>query len=677
LDVKGEDGYELWLRYRKVNNADRLAQYREAIGSAVALGKSLTTKLIKDELARALPALLDSDVSLSKQEPAGNALVVGVAKELEALGVTIPPAQYRQLGEEGFLIRSHQVGGSDWILITGNAEPAILTGTFHFLRLIQTHQDIRDLDLWSSPRINRRILGHWDNIDGSVERGYAGPSLWNWEELPTIDTRYHNYARACASIGINGTVLNNVNAQAKSLTTEYLIKTAALADVFRPYGIRVYLSPLLSAPIRLGGLETSDPRDPSVADWWKEKVEEIYHLIPDFGGFQVKANSEGQPGPQDYGANHDDGANILAEVLAPYGGVVLWRAFVYDTSIDADRAKCAYKEFVPLDGRFRPNVFVQIKNGPVDFQPREPFHPLFGAMKKTPLALELQITQEYLGQSAHLVYLADMWKEVLDSDTYAEESGSTVARVVDGSVYGHTLSSILGVANTGSDRNWCGHHFAQANWYAFGRLAWDHGLSAEAIADEWIRMTWSNDKGVVEAIKTMMLGSWLACINYMTPLGLHHIMKEGHHYGPDPAFNAAWRPDWNNVYYHRADAEGLGFDRSSTGSNAVSQYHDPLREQFDDIDTCPEKFLLWFHHVPWDYRLQSGRTLWEELQFRYAAGVASVEKMLDIWQGLQYGIDPRRHAHVGRRLKQQLKNARLWRKVCIDYFGHFANSDGD
>ncbi len=677
MDVKGEDGYELWLRYRKVDNADRLAQYREAIGSAVALGKSLTTDLIKDELARALPALLDSDVSLSEQEPAGNALVVGVAKELEALDVTIPPAQYRRLGEEGFLIRSHQVGGSDWILITGNAEPAILTGTFHFLRLLQTHQDIRDLDLGSSPRIGRRILGHWDNIDGSVERGYAGPSLWNWDELPTIDARYHDYARACASIGINGTVLNNVNAQAKSLTTEYLVKAAALADVFRPYGIRVYLSPLPSAPIRLGGLATSDPRDPVVTDWWKEKVEEIYRLIPDFGGFQVKANSEGQPGPQDYGADHDDGANMLAEVLAPYGGVMLWRAFVYDTSIDADRAKCAYKEFVPLDGQFRPNVSVQIKNGPVDFQPREPFHPLFGALEQTPMTLELQITQEYLGQSIHLVYLADMWKEVLDSDTYAEGPGSTVARVVDGSVYGHTLSSILGVANTGSDHNWCGHHFAQANWYAFGRLAWDHGLSAEAIIDEWIRMTWSNDKGIVEAIKTMMLGSWPACINYMTPLGLHHIMKEGHHYGPNPAFNAAWRPDWNNVYYHRADAEGLGFDRSSSGSNAVSQYHDPLREQFDGIDTCPEKFLLWFHHVPWDYRLQSGRTLWEELQFRYDAGVAFVEKMLDIWQGLQDGIDPQRHTHVGRRLKQQLKNARLWRKVCIDYFGHFADSDGD
>jgi alpha-glucuronidase len=522
------------------------------------------------------------------------------------------------------------------------------------------------------------VLAHWDNIDRSIERGYAGPSLWNWDDLPkSIATRYHDYARACASIGINGAVLNNVGAQAESLTAEYLVKTAALADVFRPYGIRVYLSPVFSAPAQLDGLATSDPRDPAVTEWWKSKVDEIYRLIPDFGGFQVKANSEGQPGPQDYGATHDDGANVLAEALESHGGIVLWRAFVYDMTIDADRARCAYKEFVPLDGQFRPNVFVQAKNGPIDFQPREPFHPLFGAMVQTPLALELQITQEYLGQSTHLVYLAGMWREILDSDTYAKGPGSTVARVVDGSLYDHTSSSIVGVANTGSDRNWCGHHFAQANWYAFGRLAWDYSLSAEAIADEWVRMTWSNDPLVLDAIKPMMLGSWEACINYMTPLGLHHMMQEGHHYGPDPAFNGAERVDWNNVYYHRADTEGLGFDRSSTGSDAVSQYHNPLREQLDDVDTCPEKFLLWFHHVPWDHRLRSGRTLWEELQSRYDTGVAFVEKMRSTWQSLQDRIDPQRHEHVSKRLKEQQENALLWREVCINYFRRFASPDGE
>jgi alpha-glucuronidase len=678
INIRDEDGYELWLRYRKVNDPDRLAQYRGAIKGVVILGKSATAEIIRSELERALSALLGRSVPFSAQKPAGKRLlVVGTVQELEAVGVTIPQTQDRKPGEEGFLIHSHQVGDDNWILITGDSESATLTGTFHFLRLLQTHQDIRALDVSSYPRIRHRILGHWDNLNGSIERGYAGLSLWKWDELPQIiDPRYHDYARACASIGINGTCLNNVNARAKSLSTDYLAKAAALADVFRPYGLHVYLAPVLSAPMQLGGLPTSDPREPAVAEWWKRKVDEIYHLIPDFGGFQVKAYSEGQPGPQDYGANHDDGANMLAEALAPHGGTLLWRAFVYDVSIDEDRAKCANKEFEPLDGKFRSNIFVQAKNGPVDFQPREPFHPLFGAMEQTPLALELQITQEYLGQSIHLVYLADMWKEVLDSETYAKGPGSTVAKIVDGSVFGHHTSCILGVANTGSDRNWCGHHFSQANWYAFGRLAWDYELSAESIADEWARMTWSNDPLVVGPIKTLMLGSWPACVDYMTPLGLHHIMQEGHHYGPDPAFDGAWRKDWNNVYYHRADAEGVGFDRSSSGSNAVSQYHSPLREQFDNLATCPEKYLLWFHHVPWSHRLQSGRTLWEELQHRYDTGVEFVEKMNDIWQSLQPKIDPQRHEHVSKRLARQKENAHLWRKVCVNYFGRFA-SRGD
>jgi alpha-glucuronidase len=686
-----EDGYELWLRYRAIDNAERLAQYRAALNSVVVLGAGATAALIKSELGRALPVLLDRAVPLSDR-PIGNALVVGTFDELK----TVPPLtlafsstqgsegapstlQEEGGGEDGFLIRSHHDENSSRIFIAGNSGTAVLTGAFHFLRLLQTHQDIRALDLCSRARIRHRLLAHWDNLDGSVERGYAGRSLWNWAELPTeIDPRYHDYARACASIGINGVCPTNVNASARSLTPEYLEKIAALASVLRPYGIRIYLSPDFAAPFRLGDLNTSDPRDAAVAAWWHRKADQIYRLIPDFGGFQVKANSEGRSGPQDYGANHDDGANMLADAVAPHGGIVLWRAFVYGTTVDPDRAKCAYKEFVPLDGKFRPNVLVQVKNGPIDFQPREPFHPLFGAMKRTPLALEWQITQEYLGQSVYLVYLGGMWKEVLDSDTYAAGPGSTVSQVVDGSVsrrdgsrYDHPASCILGVANTGSDRNWCGHHFAQANWYAFGRLAWDPGLSAKAIADEWVRMTWSSDPSVVDAIKTMMLGSWEACINEMTPLGLHHLMQEGHHYGPDPAFNGAKRVDWNNVYFHRADTKGLGFDRSSRGSNAVSQYHSPLRERFDDIATCPEEVLLWFHHVPWDHRLCSGRTLWQELQHRYAIGVAWVEKMLGIWQSLSAEIDPERHAHVSRRLEQQLENARLWRETCVDYFSQF------
>jgi len=673
VKIKGEDGYKLWLRYCKVEDKDRLIQYRRTIGGAVVCGNDATSDIIKSELKQALPALLDKPVSLTSKKPGSDALVVGTADELEAVNISISQAGHSKLGEEGFIIHSHQAGKNNWILITGDSGPAVLTGTFHFLRLLQTYRDISNLNISSSPRIRRRILSHWDNINGSIERGYAGKSIWNWKALPeTIDQRYHDYARACASVGINGAILNNANAQPESLSNEYLVKTAALADVFRPYGIRVYLTVLFTAPMQLGGLSTSDPRKPAVAEWWKKKAGEIYKLIPDFGGFQIKANSEGQPGPQDYGANHDNGANMLADALRPYGGIVFWRAFVYDTTIDADRHKCANKEFVPLDGRFRPNVFVQAKNGAIDFQPREPFHPLFSAMEKTKVAPELQITQEYLGQSLHLVYLAGMWKEVLDSDTYAKGPGSTVAKMIDGSLLGHKDSAIVGVSNIGSDRNWCGHHFSQANLYAYGRLAWDYELSAEQIADEWIRMTWTNEPDVVNALKDIMLGSWQACIDYMTPLGLHHIMQEGHHYGPDPAFDAAPREDWNSTFYHRADAEGLGFNRSSTGSNAVGQYHSPLRDEFDNIDTCPEKYLLWFHHVPWDRRLRSGRTLWEELQHRYDVGVEFVNRICDIWKNLQGRIDPQRYEHVSKRLEEQEKNARLWRDVCIKYFRQFA-----
>jgi alpha-glucuronidase len=676
MPIKDEDGYELWLRYRPVNAVARLMQYRATLQQVTLLGQSATTGLIRSELTRALPALLGSNCPITNQIPISEALVVGTLAEFQAAGITLPTADYPGLGEAGFMIRSHRTEAHTWILLLGNTGPAVLTGVFHFLRLLQTHQDIHNIDLMSTPKIRQRILAHWDNLDGSIERGYAGQSLWNWDELPErIDARYHDYARACASIGLNGTVLNNVNADAKSLSAAYLRKTAALADVFRPYGMRVYLSARFSAPIQLGGLATSDPHNPSVASWWKSKVDEIYRLIPDFGGFQVKANSEGQPGPQEYGANHTDGANLLAEALQPHGGILLWRAFVYDTTIDADRAKCAYKEFAPLDGKFLSNVFVQVKNGPIDFQPREPFQPLFGAMPQTPLALELQITQEYLGQSTHLVYLAGMWQEILASDTHCKGPGVTVAQIVDGSAYGQANSCILGVANTGTDRNWCGHHFAQANSYTFGRLAWNHELTPEAIAVEWIRMTWSTALPTVEALKTMLLNSWSACVNYMTPLGLHHIMQEGHHYGPDPAFDAAERKDWNCVYYHHADSIGLGFDRSHSGSDAVSQYHSPLSEQFNNLNTCPEKFLLWFQHVPWSHRLQSGRTLWEELQYCYQDGVGFVEKMQNIWKQIQTGIDPVRHAHVSQRLEQQVENARQWREVCLDYFGHFVDQD--
>jgi len=496
-----------------------------------------------------------------------------------------------------------------------------------------------------------------------------------------VDARYEDYARANASIGLNGTVINNVNANPAILKKEYLEKVAKLADVFRRYGIRVFLSINFSSPISekftlnrrrggIGNLDTADPLVPEVREWWKEKVKEIYQYIPDFGGFLVKANSEGMPGPQDYGRGHADGANMLAKALEPFGGVVIWRAFVYDQEVDEDRAKRAYKEFVPLDGQFHPNVFVQAKNGPIDFQPREPVQPLFGAMPKTPLMLELQITQEYLGHSTHLVYLAPMWKEYFEFDTFARGEGSTLASIVDGTLHRYAMTGIAGVANIGSDPNWCGHFFAQANWYAFGRLAWDHTLSAEQIAEEWIKMSIGGDSNLVNKITAMMIGSWEACVDYMTPLGLHHIMQANFHYGPQPDF-ARSRRDWTSVYYHRADSAGLGYDRSSTGSNATGQYFSPLREQLDGLATCPEKYLLWFHHVSWRHKMQSGRSLWDELSLKYHEGTKYVDEMIETWSSLESEVDEGIFKHVNEKLQQQQKDAIIWRDTCLNYFMRF------
>jgi alpha-glucuronidase len=496
-----------------------------------------------------------------------------------------------------------------------------------------------------------------------VERGYAGLSLWNWFNLPDYkDPRYTDYARANASIGINGAVLNNVNASPLILTPEWLAKAAALADIFRPYGIRVWLSVKWSSPIELGGLTTADPLDPAVSRWWKDKVAEIYKYIPDFGGFLVKANSEGQPGPQNYGRTHADGANMLADALAPYKGIVIWRAFVYSAT-NEDRAKQAYDEFHPLDGRFKENVLLQIKNGPIDFQPREPFHPLFGAMPHSSLLLEVQLTQEYLGFSNHLVYLAPLFAECLNSNTHAQGNGPVVAA---------SISGIAGVANIGNDRNWCGHPFAAANWYAFGRMAWDPAASPEDIADEWIRQTFSNDPAFVPAVKAMMLASREIAVDYMTPLGLHHIMGYSHHYGPAPWYNKASRADWNPVYFHKADTAGIGFDRTAAGSDALSQYAPGARSQWEDPHTCPDRWLLWFHHVPWNWQMHSGRTLWNELCNKYYAGVDSVRWMQRTWDRLHPFVEEERWSEVKMLLAIQQHDAVWWRNACLLYFQTFS-----
>jgi alpha-glucuronidase len=562
------------------------------------------------------------------------------------------------LGTQGYRLLSTRERGHAVTEIEANSDVGVLYGTFVFLRLIQTGRDIAHLDVIDAPRLPLRMLDHWDNLDGTVERGYSGRSLWNWAELPRVSQRMIDYARANASVGINGVVLNNVNADARILTSDYLKKVAALADAWRPYGIRLFLTARFSAPIEIGGLKTADPLDPRVRQWWQAKADEIYRLIPDFGGFLVKANSEGQPGPHDYGRTHADGANMMADALRPHGGTVIWRAFVYSRS-NEDRAKQAYDEFRPLDGKFAQNVVVQVKNGPIDFQPREPFHPLFGQMPRTRVALEAQITREYIGQNSGIAYLAPMWSEVLGADTCSPRCGTPVWR---------TIAAIAGVANVGSDRNWTGTNFDQANWYAFGRLAWNPAMSPRDIADEWTRMTWSNDARVVRPVVQMMMNSREAVVNYMTPLGLAHQMGTDHHYGPAPWVSDLKRAEYNPAYYNRADATGIGFDRTRTGSNAVSQYAAPVARCYSDLKCIPDKYLLWFHHVPWTYRMRTGRTLWGELIGQYDDGVATVAAMNRTWASLTPFIDAQRHAGVAADLGEQLVEARWWRNASIAYW---------
>jgi alpha-glucuronidase len=670
--AKADDGYRLWLRYDALP-ARSVSTYKPRVTSVVVTGNAPTLDAIRRELVNGCSGLLGSPVPVANGVRQAGTVIVGTPKSSPLIAGLQWETQLARLGPEGFRIRSLKVGGHPVTVIASDGEIGAFYGAFHFLRLMQTLQPINHLDVNEKPRVQIRMLDHWDNLDGSVERGYAGRSLWDWSALPgTIDPRLRDYARANASIGINGSLLNNVNANAQILNADYLNKVAAIANVFRPFGVRVFLSARFSAPMELGGLKTADPVDPKVAQWWKQKADEIYRVVPDFGGFVVKANSEGQPGPRTYNRSHVDGANMLAAALAPHQGVVIWRAFVYDMKPGYDRAGAAYENLQPFDGKFAANVLLQVKNGPIDFQPREPFHPLFGGMPKTQVMPEFQITQEYLGFSNHLVYLAPMWREVLDADTYAKGAGSTVAKVADGRLYGQRLTGIAGVANTGSDRTWTGHHFLQANWYAFGRLAWNPDLGSRQIADEWIGMTLTHESKARAMIERIMLQSHDALVDYMTPLGLHHIMWGGHHYGPAPWWDTFERDDWNPVYYHRADDRGLGFDRTSTGSNTVSQYQRAVRDRFANLATCPEEFLLWFHHVPWEHRMKSGRTLWNELAARYQRGVDWTRSTRKDWSALAGVIDSERHAEVARKLAIQERDAIWWRDACLSYFQTFS-----
>ncbi|MDR0332830.1 MAG: alpha-glucuronidase [Dysgonamonadaceae bacterium] len=631
LSLIAEDGSRLWLRFSETN-----AQANVTVSSRN--NRHASTDVARQELT---------------DHWQGQPIELRIDRRLNHL-------------KDGYQIK----GNRDRITVSAAQEVGLLYGAYHLLRLQETGADISNLDVTEIPSFDVRILNHWDNLNRTIERGYAGHSLWLWNELPhTLSPRYQEYARANASIGINATVINSVNANPRILTDEYLEKVKALADVFRPYGVRMYLSVNFASPSVIGGLENSDPHNPDVQRWWKNKVNDIYKLIPDFGGFLVKANSEGQPGPHDYGRNHADGANMLADALQPHNGIVMWRAFVYEPEWGEDRASQAYNEFVPLDGEFRDNVIIQIKNGPIDFQPREPFSPLFGALRKTAGMLEFQITQEYLGFSYHLVFLAPQFKEALDSDTFSDGEGSTIAKITDGTLREQKVTAIAGVANIGEDANWCGHHFAQSNWYAFGRLAWNYNLSSEQIADEWIRMTFTDEPNFLEPVKDMMLTSWETAVNYMMPMGIHHIFAWNHHYGPEPwCYIPGARPDWLPRYYHNADTIGMGFDRTVTGSNNVAQYFPPLNEIFGNVNTVPEKFLLWFHHVPWDFKMKNGETMWDNLCYHYNEGMMQVRDYQKVWDRVGHYVDYERFRHVQSRLRTQSRDAIWWRDAVLLYF---------
>ncbi|MET0264881.1 MAG: alpha-glucuronidase family glycosyl hydrolase [Duganella sp.] len=669
-----EDGYALWLRYQPLAPAAQARLKAQARSIVLAAAATPTTKAAIAELQRGLAGMTSAaaPATVPASRITDGALVLGTPATLPSLDPRLK-TEVAKLGREGYLLRATRLQGRPVTLIAANTDIGLLYGAFAFLRASAAGTA---LEASSAPRLQLRLLNHWDNLDRHVERGYAGASIWDWWSLPEItDSRYTDYARANASLGINGTVLNNVNSKPEVLTSAYIAKAAAVADVLRPYGIRVFLSARFSTPLELKETDTADPLSPAVQAWWKNKADEIYRAIPDFGGFLVKANSEGQPGPQDYQRSHADGANMLAAALAPHQGIVMWRAFVYapQAGKDTDRARQAYEEFKPLDGKFAANVMVQVKNGAIDFQPREPFHPLFGAMPHTPLMMEFQITKEYLGFSTDIAYLGALFEEVLESGTMQNGQGNspTVAQVIEGAnLDGRrpALTGMAGVANIGVDRNWTGHHFDQANWYAFGRLAWNPQASARDIAVEWAAQTFGTDPRVTIPVVDMLMLSREAVVDYMTPLGLHHMMGTAHHHGPAPWVNDLERPDWNPVYYHRAGRDGIGFDRTASGSNALEQYAPALARLYADPRTTPEKYLLWFHHLPWTYAMPSGRTLWAEIIHHYDRGVAAALDLQSRWDALRGVVDARRHAEVAQRLRRQVQNAQLWRNACIAYF---------
>ena len=663
-----EDGYDMWLRYPAVSDSSLLKHYRAQVKHIVSEADSPTLRAATAELQTGLSGLLGADIPLTKSPARKGSVVIGTPQGSPLIASLKLDARLAALGPEGYLIEQTKVNKRDALVIAANNDVGVLYGVFDLLRQMQTHHKLNDLAISSAPRVQHRVVNHWDNLNRLVERGYAGLSLWEWGNLPEYkNPRYIDYARINASLGINGTVINNVNADPRILSDQFLKKAAVLADMFRPYGIKLYLSINYNSPRAFGDLDSADPLDPRVQAWWKTRTEKIYSYIPDFGGYLVKADSEGQPGPQGYGRNHADGANMLADALKPYGGVVFWRAFVYNADIQ-DRFRGAYDEFTPLDGKFRENVILQVKNGPIDFQPREPFSPLFGNLPNTNTMIEFQVTQEYFGFDKHLAYQGPLFTEVLNTDTHAKGPGSTIGKILEGKVFNYSRTGMAAVINPGTDRNWTGHPFVQSSWYAFGRLAWDYTLTAEAIADEWLRMTFTNNEKFIAPALEIMMQSREAGVNYRSPLGLTHLYAQGHHYGPAPWHDKSGRADWTATYYHRAGKDGIGFDRTASGSNAVAQYHPAVRDIYGDINKVPEDLMLWFHHVSWDHKMESGRTLWEELVHKYYAGVEQVREMQREWNELEGLIDQQRFEHVKALLGVQERDAVRWRDSCVLYF---------
>ena len=670
--AQAEDGYEMWLRYPPVAEQKLLKAYQKQLTQIVVEGESPTLSVAKAELQRGLSGLLAKPIASSAGKLSQHALVLGTPANSPLIASLNLTNRLAALGSEGYLLESTRINKRDVIIIAANSDVGVLYGSFHFLSLLQTQQSLAKLSIASSPKLQHRVVNHWDNLNRLVERGYAGLSLWDWGTLPEHKSqRYEDYARINASLGINGTVINNVNSDPRILSDQFLQKIAALADVFRPYGIKLYLSINYDSPRAFGDLDTADPLDPRVQQWWKARTEKVYKYIPDFGGYLVKANSEGQPGPQDYKRNHADGANMLAAALKPYGGVVFWRAFVYHSDI-GDRFRGSYDEFKPLDGKFADNVILQVKNGPIDFQPREPYSALFSAMEKTNMMMEFQVTQEYFGFATHLAYLGPLFEESLRTETYAKGEGSRIGNILEGKTFNSKRTGMAAVINPGTDRNWTGHPFVQSSWYAFGRMAWDHNISAEAAAEEWLRMTFSNDKKFIEPVKSFMLTSREAGVNYRSPLGLTHLYSQGDHYGPAPWTADLPRADWTAIYYHRAAKDGIGFDRTKSGSNAIAQYPAPLAQQYGDVNAVPEDLLLWFHHVSWDHKMKSGRTLWNELVDKYYAGVDQVRAMQREWDQLEAYVDAERFAQVKALLQVQERDAVIWRDSCVLYFQTFS-----